>query len=573
MVALGPLALLAVVLGPFIWVLQSTLVQVVMLPFQEARAAALAATLAERVYRRTELVAAVAADLAAYTPDTIRLIRRAREWAPFVTDFAGFGVVDPEGATVVLYDPHPGDIPPIWSIGGAQLPASATKALAAGSPVVTDIGPWMSPNGAGVAVLARLTYARGGQGLVVGGFLPGRSGWLRDFGLSPQTGGDQLLVLDANAKVLYGRDPAAIGGSSPLDVSSLIAGRTVRAMRVAGPTPDADVMVSYAPVDGTSWGVVLAEPWATAVQPLETLVVGMRAFGVLGGAAVAILVLWEFSRGALSLDLLLRRLRTMHAGHGERLAPLPSFAHPEIHEVVQATNLLLAGLEERSDRLRHRAADLVSEQDSERERLATHLYDTAVQDLTAIRLRLESAARLPAERRAQALQDISNARQIAAGLEADLRDVTRDLHLPALQEYGLVGALDHALQVLGRRLPHVRLVFNTPTDLPELTETEEVTLYRTAQEALLYCAQWAPGATRITVTLSATQGRVRLAVLDDDGSAAAGDTSEDERTIAYMAIARTAELVGASVAHSVQPGTGSRLVISLPVAPGAARGN
>lgn len=129
---------------------------------------------------------------------------------------------------------------------------------------------------------------------------------------------------------------------------------------------------------------------------------------------------------------------------------------------------------------------IVAAREEERRRLRRDLHDGLGPTLTGVALAADAAAN-------HAGSDVDRARELLASVRADSRaaiaDVRRlvdDLRPPALDEYGLVGALrqraeNTALRVDGDAV-HVEI--DAPPDLPALSAAVEIAAYRIVTEAL-----------------------------------------------------------------------------------------
>ncbi len=148
-----------------------------------------------------------------------------------------------------------------------------------------------------------------------------------------------------------------------------------------------------------------------------------------------------------------------------------------------------------------------------------------------------------------------------AELGEDLRRLSHDLHLAALERSGLVEALrDHCAEVERRSGLVVGLSLHD-ADGPWPPEIA-LGLYRVAQEALANVVRHA-GARRAQVTLRSAAGEARLTIADDGGGfdvelalrgAGLGLASIDER----------ARLLGGQVRIASAPGSGTEVEVRVP---------
>ena len=148
-------------------------------------------------------------------------------------------------------------------------------------------------------------------------------------------------------------------------------------------------------------------------------------------------------------------------------------------------------------------------QEEERARIAQDLHDEVNQALTAILLRLQAAALdVPPGLRSE-LKEIQT---LATQAMEELLTLARQLRPTALDDHGLVPALASQVADFGERTG-IRSVFHRHGDTPELSDEEQLVLYRVTQESLSNVVQHA-GASSVRVELSSV-GRTVLRVRDD----------------------------------------------------------
>jgi PAS domain S-box-containing protein len=173
----------------------------------------------------------------------------------------------------------------------------------------------------------------------------------------------------------------------------------------------------------------------------------------------------------------------------------------------QAEKLLRASMA----RSRDLSARLLIAEEDERKRIAHDLHDQVGQELTALKIRLETAARTtdsPAWR-AQALEAAA-----AAGETLQrVRQMSVDMRPPQLDALGLAPAL-RALVERQSAPGGTALHFNSRDFPGRLPAALEIVCFRVVQEALTNVLRHS-GAANAWVDLSASDGVVRVAVRDD----------------------------------------------------------
>jgi signal transduction histidine kinase len=219
---------------------------------------------------------------------------------------------------------------------------------------------------------------------------------------------------------------------------------------------------------------------------------------------------------------------------------------------VRLTTELLARLDELKAS-RHR---LVAAQDMARRRLERDLHDGAQQQLVALKVQLGLA-----ERMAGAGQDVTELlRELGTGAtEAleNLRDLARGIYPPLLAAEGLPAAI--AAQ--GRKAP-----FDLRIDadgLGRFPQEVEGAVYFCCLEAFQNTSKYA-SATEVVVTLTAAGDALNFSVADNG---CGFDPTVVGRGSGSQNIADRVEALDGTVAISSEPGRGTVLSGSIPIAP------
>jgi two-component system, NarL family, sensor kinase len=149
--------------------------------------------------------------------------------------------------------------------------------------------------------------------------------------------------------------------------------------------------------------------------------------------------------------------------------------------VAAALHATLLSAELQASRLR-----ILSTQEEERHRLRRELHDGLGPTLTGIAFGADAAANLIATDPEQANALLTSLRRDTRAALADVRRLVDDLRPRALDELGLVGALQQRVEQLAWRADGkpVDVKLDVPAQLPQLPAAVEVATYRVATEAL-----------------------------------------------------------------------------------------
>lgn len=176
-----------------------------------------------------------------------------------------------------------------------------------------------------------------------------------------------------------------------------------------------------------------------------------------------------------------------------------------------ARPLALALAAARLDAEVHRSrALLVRAREEERRRMRQELHDGLGPGLAAIGMELDLAIALAGQREAVGTHATARARRLAAQLIDDVRQIVHELRPAALDDLGLVGALEDLALTPGAG-PRVRV---ESAALPQLPAAIEVAAYRIAQEALTNAVRHAE-ASSVTIALDVRASWLHVEIRDD----------------------------------------------------------
>ncbi|MER7458883.1 sensor histidine kinase [Micromonospora sp. NPDC126480] len=206
----------------------------------------------------------------------------------------------------------------------------------------------------------------------------------------------------------------------------------------------------------------------------------------------------------------------------------------------------------------------------ERQRMAREIHDTLAQGLTGIITQLEAAGQAR-DRRADWQRHVDTAVALARESLTEARRSVRAVRPEALE----TARLPDALAELARRwstINEVRADVNVTGDAHPLHPEVEVTLLRTAQEALANVARHA-GASRVGLTLSYMGDVVTLDVRDDGVGFSVTDPPATGRTdggFGLTVMRQRVARVGGELAVESEPGGGTAVSASVPALAGGA---
>ena len=183
-------------------------------------------------------------------------------------------------------------------------------------------------------------------------------------------GGEGFAYLvDGNGRVIYHRDSSQLGR----DLSDTTPVMQVR-LREADAVITEDsagqkVISGFAPVPGTSWGVITQEEWSNVVGPIQNYGKLLVALLVLGGLISGVLIFLAIGRILRPIKELARGAQRI-AG-GDFVYTINATTGDEIQELAQQFNLMAGALKESYTDLEQKVASRTEELQRSEERLRT----------------------------------------------------------------------------------------------------------------------------------------------------------------------------------------------------------
>ncbi len=202
---------------------------------------------------------------------------------------------------------------------------------------------------------------------------------------------------------------------------------------------------------------------------------------------------------------------------------------------------------------------VVSGQELERRRLARELHDETGQALTSILLGLRAVeeAGSPGEMRTAA----SGLRELVVGTLQDVRRLAVQLRPAALDDFGLVAAVEHLVQTFSEATA-IRVDLEAQLGDERLPTEVETTLYRIVQEALTNVVKHAE-ASSVSILLVRSGGSATV-VIEDDGQGFDPAELEDGR-LGILGMRERVELHDGRLKVESTRGSGTTLVAEVPL--------
>ena len=202
---------------------------------------------------------------------------------------------------------------------------------------------------------------------------------------------------------------------------------------------------------------------------------------------------------------------------------------------------------------------VVAGQEVERRRLARELHDETGQALTSILLGLRAVDETNSSKDAQ--KAVSDLRELVVATLQDVRRLAVQLRPKALDDFGLVPALERLVQTFAET-SGIEVQLEARLGSERLPSEVETTLYRIVQEALTNVVKHAE-AHKVSV-LIARRDRTAVVVIDDDGRGF--DVAEaDSEGVGLLGMQERVDLHNGRVTVESTPGAGTTLRVEIPL--------
>jgi signal transduction histidine kinase len=232
-----------------------------------------------------------------------------------------------------------------------------------------------------------------------------------------------------------------------------------------------------------------------------------------------------------------------------------------LEDLVRIRTTKLEEYAKRQTALSHK---VIAAQEEERARLSRELHDELGQILTAVRLELDLAKKMLAEKSEVSGAGIERAVEMVGNAAEEVRRFCRGLRPPMLDDLGvesavrlLVGEFEQATRI------RIDLDVDLREDLNRIPTEVALCVYRIIQESLNNVTRHAR-AERVAIQLSRAGGELSLSIRDD------GRGFNLEETIAAKGIGLTgmqerASLVNGSFSILTERGKGTKVELKVPL--------
>jgi signal transduction histidine kinase len=376
-----------------------------------------------------------------------------------------------------------------------------------------------------------------------------------------------VSVLDPDGIALVHSQPDRVGADVK-DTPGVIEALARREGFVIVQDGGEPVLVTFAPVRGSPWTVVIREPVQDLLGPLLRFPSLVPAIAIGAGVLSLLILLFGWRTIVQPLQQLSRAAEAVSWGEYGSIDQ-PVRGAQEVRDLHRALADMVQRIRGYEAGVRDYLSAITQGQEIERARLARELHDGPVQALIALGQRAEMAQRWAergqSDRAHAALAELRQTEQDTVG---ELRRIIGALRPIYLEDLGFVPALE-ALVRQNREHTDAQIHLEIGSQAHRLHPEVELAAYRIAQEALHNAVEHAQ-ATRIALHVRCQDDTLHLTVTDDGVGFVFPDQPEvltREGHFGLLGMQERVTQLGGTFHIDTAPGQGTRIEVRLPNRP------
>lgn len=358
-------------------------------------------------------------------------------------------------------------------------------------------------------------------------------------------------------------------------------------------TEKESTIVAFTPLETAPWGISIQEPRKDVFTPVAKLKKLFLALGAIFIVTVFILTIGmnrsivnplnelirgveriatgDLSRsvrpqGSDEIGILSRSFETMRLKLVESMKRIREHAQELENRVRERTRQI----KESQNRAEYLLKKVITSQEDERKRIARHLHDDTLQDLSAALMQIDMCGMHPGE---IPKEKIGKVREIVLKSWEGVISVIQNMRPTLLDDLGLIAAIKSLLEKhLGEQ--GINYFMNTEA-MPDARFRPEVetTLFRIVQEAIMNIARHAKA--KNVFILFKTDDTSASIDIEDDGAGfdltaftnVAAHDLKDRRGLGLVGMKERALQLGGRMNICSQPGVGTKIVLTVPLNP------
>jgi len=232
---------------------------------------------------------------------------------------------------------------------------------------------------------------------------------------------------------------------------------------------------------------------------------------------VNLMVIWAVAQALKPTERILYALNELEQGNLD--TRLPMFKLPELARIGQKFNRMIETLQTSIQKNHKLTQELITLQEQERKSLARDLHDEFGQCLTAIHTDASVVLKVSEKKYPELHQSALAITQLSRHLIDMVSGLLQKLRPGILDELGLEAAIRDTLESWQARHPDIKASLNIKGLDANLTETQNIAIYRLVQECLTNISRHAQAKQiSIGITKKTRSGKAGLQVtIHDDG--------------------------------------------------------
>jgi len=326
------------------------------------------------------------------------------------------------------------------------------------------------------------------------------------------------------------------------------------------------LVVSTADIPNTHYRVILIEPWKelAAHEGNYQILLGVVLFLGIGFSLMTLSM--AVSRIIQPIQLMAKQATA--AIPGSTFRPLPEAGAKEIRKLISAFNKMVIRLAKQQAALRQYAQKAMLNQEEEKLNLSHELHDGILQNLVALRQRVELCQNELNNDPSQAHRRLDEIQGLMEDAIEDVRAMSIALRPPVLDDFGLVTAIDGLCKNMNHLDPLLKCDFNVTGQTRRLAADIELAVFRVVQEALANIRKHVPQARVVSVELDFGPSTVTAKVTNDGGGFAQPDIQKHVRSghLGIAGMQERARLFGGKFELNSTQDQNTQLVFQLPIA-------
>ena len=378
-----------------------------------------------------------------------------------------------------------------------------------------------------------------------------------------------LLLVDAagNTLAYRGQNLSQNDISQDGPIRAMIQQKQAASILAESVSARQQLIISYAPLGISGWGLILEEPWQAVIAPAtyyEAVLAVLLALGI----ALSMVML------SISIQRVIRPLADLsqqadQLGPGSIFRPIQESGPVEVRALFRAFNQMVIRLAEQQSALHQYAEKALLSQEEERQRISHELHDETIQDLVGLVQRVDLCRDEMDTDPALARRRLDELSALAEQALDDLRRISNALRPPVLQDLGLATAVQSLCDDLTQQMPAIRCNYEIHGEEGRLPPELELAIFRVIQEALSNIRRHSRGTSQVDVTLEIKEPTTVATVRDNGPSFPVQDvqTLVREGHLGLAGMYERARLFNGEISITSIAGEGTTITLSLPVQP------